>query len=294
MSHFLPAEETQKYSKTISSTRRDQVANLQQHIQQILSEDYHTFLQGSYANFTAISEINDVDIVAVRKSVFCSTHSPVVPHLTSPVEHPWDRIYDDVIQKLNNQKLYTWEIIPKEKCITVVTSSFKADIVPVVQIYQDVSLDPVAIRTQNGNQLTYPRDHKQNGILKNTLTEENYKPLVRIFKNWAKVRLPKDTVSSHQIESLIHFADTNLFSNDHLGSFILVSDFIINKLSGRDILPICIPSVCGNEDITENWDTLKRQEFVRELIRAKELAINSYNATSSTDAARNWNEIFKV
>jgi hypothetical protein len=292
MTHFLTTNETQKYSKTISSTKQTQVSNLQNHIQQILSDNYHTFLQGSYSNSTAISEINDVDIVAVRKNVYCSNHSPVIPSIINPRDFPWEEIYKDVIEKLQNQNLYNWTITIKEKCITVETTSFKADIVPVVQVHEDILQDPVSIKTSSGNQLTYPRDHKGNGILKHGATDQNYKPMIRIFKNWVKARLDKDVVSSHKIESLLHSVDTSLFSNDHLASFILISDTIIKKLQQRNSIAVIIPSVCGNEDITSNWDYNCRNTFLNELIKARDLAMQSWESSSAAEATKYWNQIF--
>lgn len=292
MVHFLNSTETQKYSRTISPTKQTQVSNLQNHIQEILSGSYHTFLQGSYANSTAISDINDVDIVAIRKNVYCSTYSPVIPTLVNPRDFPWDEIYRDIIEKLQNQNLYTWTITPKEKCITIETSSFKADIVPVVQVQEDISQDPVSIKTSSGNQLTYPRDHKNNGIIKHNNTDQNYKPMVRIFKNWVKARLNKDVISSHKIESLIHSVDVKFFSNDHLASFILIGDAIIKKLQERNLVATVIPSVCGNEDITSSWDYTSRNVFLNELIRARDLAMQSWDAQSETEASRYWNQIF--
>lgn len=292
MTHFLTKKETQKYSETISQTKQTQVSNLQKYIQELLSEDHHTFLQGSYANSTAISDINDVDIVVVRKKVYCSTYSPVIPTLTNPRVFPWEEIYENIIEKLQNQKRYNWIITRKEKCITVETSSFKADIVPVAQVHEDILQDPVSIKTSSGNQLTHPRDHKKNGILKHDSTNQNYKPMVRIFKNWVKAKLDKEIISSHKIESLIHSVDTSLFSNDHLESFIAISNSIIDKLKQRNSLPLIIPSVCGNEDITNNWDFTKRNIFLDKLINARNLAMQARGAQSESEASKYWNQIF--
>lgn len=58
-----------RYSPGPSSTKVTQVASLQQTIHDVLGdEDYDTFLQGSYRNGTALSDINEVDIIARRKA----------------------------------------------------------------------------------------------------------------------------------------------------------------------------------------------------------------------------------
>jgi hypothetical protein len=59
----------ERYSAGPSPAKTTQVANLQTTIRDVLGEaDWDTFLQGSYRNGTAIADINDVDIVARRKS----------------------------------------------------------------------------------------------------------------------------------------------------------------------------------------------------------------------------------
>jgi tRNA nucleotidyltransferase (CCA-adding enzyme) len=146
MTHLLQKTDTQKHTKTISDTKRTQVANLQNHIQEILSDNFHTFLQGSYRNETAISDINDVDIVAVRKT----TYSGIYSNIQTVDKIDWETIFTEIETKLINQNIYKWIIIKKEKCITVETSNFKADIVPAVKICQDVNQDPIAIHTNNG------------------------------------------------------------------------------------------------------------------------------------------------
>lgn len=70
MTHLVQQTDIEKHTKSISDTKKSQVSNLQKHIQEILSETHHTFLQGSYRNITAISDINDVDIVAVKINVY--------------------------------------------------------------------------------------------------------------------------------------------------------------------------------------------------------------------------------
>ncbi|MEK7522255.1 MAG: hypothetical protein AAB569_01630, partial [Patescibacteria group bacterium] len=66
MPHNVLPSDIQKHTKGISDTKTTQVSNLQNHIQEILGDTHHTFLQGSYKNDTSISNINDVDIVAIR------------------------------------------------------------------------------------------------------------------------------------------------------------------------------------------------------------------------------------
>ena len=99
MAHNIPLQHIEKHTKAISDTKRTQVANLQNHIQQILGDTHHTFLQGSYKNDTSISDIKDVDIVAVRTTTYSSVHTG----LSFPTSIPGDTIFSEIESKLRNQ-----------------------------------------------------------------------------------------------------------------------------------------------------------------------------------------------
>lgn len=293
MSHKVPAHKANRYTAGISDTKRTQVSNLQNHIQEILGDTHHTFLQGSYKNDTSISDINDVDVVAVRLSTFSSTHSSVPTSNTIM----WDSIFSEIEHKLRNQKLYTWTVERKDKCIEVKTTNFKADVVPAVQVQRDHTEDPIVIYSfkNSAEKVNFPRTHWRNGVDKHALTNSNYKPTVRMFKNWKAAHFDGlDVVSSYQVESLVYGAPDNLFHNDPVTSFILVSNHIVKALAQRDVIPVKIHSVCGSEDITANWDFGSRQLFKTTLGNAHSMALAAYNAGTIQDSERYWDLTFNI
>ena len=293
MSHKVPTHKANRYTASISDTKRTQVSNLQNHIQEILGDTHHTFLQGSYKNDTSISDINDVDVVAVRLRTFSSTHSSIPTSSTVM----WDSIFSEIENKLRNQRLYTWTVTRKDKCIEVQTTNFKADVVPAVQVQSDHTEDPVVIYSfKNGNEkINYPRTHWKNGVTKHASTNSNYKPTVRMFKNWKDAHFDGlDVVSSYQVESLVYGAPDNLFYTDPVTSFILVSDYIVKTLAQRDVIPVKIHSVCGSEDITANWDFGSRQLFKTTLGNAHSMALAAYNAGTAQDSERYWDLTFNL
>ena len=293
MSHKIPAHTANRYTISISDTKRTQVSNLQNHIQEILGDTHHTFLQGSYKNDTSISDINDVDVVAVRLTTYSGVHSQV----RFPSSISWDAIFTEIEHKLRNQRLYTWTVTRKDKCIEVRTSSFKADVVPAVQINQNHLEDPIAIYSFNNDheKINYPRTHWRNGVAKHASTNSNYKPTVRMFKNWNAAHFDGlDVVSSYHVESLVYGAPDNLFNNDPVTSFILVSNHIVKALAQRDVMPVIIHSVCGSEDITANWDFGSRQLFKTTLGNAHSTALAAYNAGTIQDSERYWDLTFNI
>ena len=105
---------------------------MQNYIQDLLGKAHHTFLQGSYRNDTAISDINDVDIVAIRLTTFSSLHSG----RRFPSVISWDAIFTEIEDKLRNQRRYNWTVTRDDKCIKV-RGAFNADVVPAVQVNDD-------------------------------------------------------------------------------------------------------------------------------------------------------------
>lgn len=291
MSHSIPIDHIQKHTKGISDVRRTQVANLQNHIQEILGDTHHTFLQGSYKNDTSTSDINDVDIVAVRLDTYSGEYSsvPVTGYVM------WNQIFSEIEAKLNNQNKYQWTVTRADKCIEVRTSSFKADVVPAVQIDRETKNDNIAIFSfKSGKEkVNYPNTHYENGVAKHNATKQNYKPLVRMFKNWiANHFADTDVVSSYHMESLVHNSPNDNFVNDHALSFLLVGNHITNLLSQRNAIPLRIMSVCGTEDITANWNIGSRELFNAQLKESLDHGLTAYKASSGSEAERNWNNAF--
>lgn len=266
---------------------------MQNHIQEILGDTHHTFLQGSYKNDTSISDINDVDIVAIRLTTYSSVYSSL--QFSNVI--PWDSIFSEIEQKLRNQRLYQWTVTRKDKCIEVVTPTFKADVVPAVQVLADHTQDPIVIYSfSNGSEkVNYPRTHYENGVKKNQETNGNYKPIIRMFKNWATNHFGDNgTVSSYHIESLVHNVPNDNFYDDHASTFLLVGSHITELLTQRDTIPIQIKSVCGSEDITQNWERSARQNFNNTLKQSLLHGFSAHKATTIQEAERHWSNAFNV
>jgi hypothetical protein len=293
MPHLIQTSDVFKHTKSISDTKKTQVSNLQNHIQEILGSTHHTFLQGSYKNTTSISDINDVDIIAVRLSTYSSVHSG--KRFSESI--PWDTIFSEIEQKLKNQKLYIWTVSRKDKCIEVRTGTFKADIVPAVQVGEDHTVDPVAIYSfKDGvEKKNSPRLHHENGVAKHDATNQNYKPIVRMFKNWVANHFGDNSpVSSYHMESLVYGSPNDIFGSDHATSFFLVTDHIDKVLKQRDSLLFPIMSVCGTEDITLNWNIIDQQRFREKLGESLVSVAQAYRATTSADAKSYWDRAFNV
>lgn len=288
MPHNIPTQLIDNKTKGISDAKRTQVADLQNYIQGLLTGHY-TFLQGSYKNDTSPSDINDVDIVAVRSETF----SGVFSGQNHPVKIDWNTIFSDVFQKLNVPNPYNWKIVKDDKCLKIITSTFKADVVPAVKISLEATDDPIAIYSFRKGQekQNWPRTHWQNGISKHQGTSQRYKPVVRMFKNWVANHFGDNApISSYQIESLVHSTPNNYFQNDHAESFINVSAHIINLLDQNTQ----VLSVCGRENIFANWQVGDRSLFRNKLYESNINARTAYSAQTVQGAQQFWNRAFNI
>ena len=266
---------------------------MQNYIQSLLGSTHHTFLQGSYKNDTATSDINDVDIVAVRLTTYSGTFSP---HRSDKMIL-WDQIFAEIEAKLRNQNRYSWTVDRGDKCINI-RGAFNADVVPAVQVDRDHTKDPIVVFSfrDDKEKNNYPRVHYENGVQKNQDTDGNYKPMVRLFKNWAQNHFGdnKAIVSSFKTEALVHNGRNTHFSDDHAESFLNLADGIVNQLNLRSLMPARILSVCGKEDISENWDLSGKTSFASQLLESLAYARAAYNATSSDVAEQNWRMAFNM
>lgn len=295
MGHLISNYLIDQLTKGPSDTKTTQVANLQNYIQGVFGSGYHTFLQGSYKNDTAILDINDVDIMVIRLKTYSSQHSP----LANP-QNPtifWEQIFKEMEDLLKTEQLYHWVITRGNKCITLSTTNFKADVVPAVQVGSDYTVDPVAIYSfRDGiEKVNYPRTHYENGVTKNRETSGNYKFMVRMFKNWSKNFFDnKDILSSYKIESLVYHIDSNKFTNDYVQSFIVIASEIYKKLKQREVLPYKMLSVCGHEDIVDNWSLSNRQLVANQLLISIDFAVKAYKETDQTTANGLFRKAFNI
>ena len=264
---------------------------MQNFIQDLLGDTHHTFLQGSYKNDTARSDINDVDIVAVRIHTYSSIHSG----RSFPTSIPWEDIFTEIEDKLRSQRRYSsWTVKRGDKCITV-RGAFNADVIPAVQVGSHLE-DPIVVYSFRNftEKLNHPRLHYENGVAKNTVTTGRYKPAVRMFKNWAYNHFgeARDIFSSFKVEALVHGMPTEHFYEDPVETFIVGAGGILKQLNPRTLSPISIMSVCGKEDITQNWDANGKSRFATQLKTSLGLALEAYKAGSIADADSKWRDTF--
>lgn len=164
--------------------------------------DYDVYLQGSYGNATNIYGNSDVDVIVELNSAYYADISRLSEAEKIYHNEQWTEskitfvgFRDEVQQALESyygKKLVT----PRNKCIAIAAASGRldADVVPCLEhrLYTAFTkakkeyVEGIKFFTRNENRevINYPKPHRENGAAKNQRVDNNYKPVIRIFKNW--------------------------------------------------------------------------------------------------------------
>jgi hypothetical protein len=267
------------YAAGPSSARTNQVKNLQENIRRALEANtFDTFLQGSYRNGTAITDINDVDIVAL--------YDP----WNSPESHiRWTWLFDHVASTLRKSNLISGTIKKGDKCVKL-EGNLKADIVPAISRTAYSTKDPIKIysRRKQKERNNFPRTHYDNGVLKQAATAGSYKATVRLFKRWSR-QYQSLEAPSYYIECAVHSVTNSRFNNYLPHSFFGVASQLLEYNENT-----IIRSVAGDKDIlvSNEWHASDFAWFQRFLSNDVQRVGEALNAKTSIDADRIWRSVF--
>ncbi len=287
LAHLVPSTAATRYTATPSPTTVAAVKQLHESVREVLGTGYDTFLQGSYRNGTAVPDINDVDIVALRRGTRSSYFTGSTP--TFPVT--WEEIFGEVQRTLESSWLYRGKTERGDKCITINTG-FHADVVPAVYIDSEAA-DPIAIYSfrDASERKNFPRDHYRNNVEKQDRTDGAYKPTVRMFKRWVRNWFSDGKVApSFYVECLLHGVPDDKFSNDPVLSFFFVGSHIVQNVSRSTI----VPSVAGDKDIltSSEWHPDRYEKFSAKLITSLLVVAKAIETSTQQSAQAYWREAF--
>lgn len=265
------------------------MSKFQESVRDALGAEYETFLQGSYKNDTSIKDINDVDIVALRKGTVSGVFS--AEHFENPVS--WGQIFKDATARLEAVEKFKGKTSIGDKCIKV-NGTWNADVVPAVRIAKYTE-DPIAIYSfgTRSEKKNYPRLHYENGVAKQKATSETYKAVVRMFKKWVTNQWPNGGVApSFYVECLIYRVPDDRFSSDLALAFFRVGYWIESNVKPT-ALPVVL-SVAGDKDILvqSEWNSSDYAQFHAKHCASTTLVARALKATTQTEATRLWRAAF--
>lgn len=268
-------------SAGVSQSTTGAISTLQTSIRGLLS-GYDTYLQGSYANDTAISDINDVDIIAVS----------TVPQFNIRAA---TNLFDDVRRKIETNMNYRGKVTVGHKCLTLFLDTKKADIVPAVKYFlsQNHNTYGEPIYIANGIQ-NYPKTHLQNGQQKNGYlrTSLKYKQVVRMMKHFVNNRDLKEIAPSFYVECLVYSYPDNWFQYDLPTILYKICTHMID----RSKFNYNFISVAGDKQIISptEWSIVLFDSYCQVITATLPLLGYALNSNNSQDANNYYRRFFNL
>lgn len=205
LSNIEPSSTTKSYISSIQTNLRNYLKNHE--VYKDIHED--TFLSGSYAKHTSIRPVTgdkkrDVDIVVVTN--YSASKSSL-----------------EVLEELKNilieKSIYETAEIQKHS-VGIEMSGLSIDVVPVIVDENDDELYYIGDRDSGEWFITDPKGHKTWSTNVNKDNNNEYKPLVKVFKWWRRHNCPEDKKYPKGItlEKIIadNLGDSSLSTEDFL------------------------------------------------------------------------------
>jgi len=213
-----------KFARGPTETTVARAKSLHENVRALLGEvDYDTLLQGSYRTGTALADMNDVDILAIKQGADLGA-------LRSGKSQAWATLFGEVEKRLDANPSYAGKWNRGDKCIRLETG-VHIDIVPAVSCGES-GTDPIAIYSLGAKKVrkNWPRGHYDNAASKNAATNGNFKPAVRLFKRWATCQFgDKKTAPSYYIQCLLYSLPDSIFTGDLAQDFVTIAKVILDR-----------------------------------------------------------------
>lgn len=197
---MITDQQLQNWAKPLSETENAKcvvtVASIRKALQDKFGSSVDIFLQGSYKNSTNVKQDSDVDIVVCYKNAFFPETSGLSPQdkalhkmYYSDSDYTFAQFKNEVEKVLIVN--YPGAVQRKNKCIQITKNSYRvdADVIPCFvhkrfSAATTVSAEGIELVSDDGSRIkSFPKQHYDNGIAKNTSTNQTYKATVRMIKN---------------------------------------------------------------------------------------------------------------
>jgi predicted nucleotidyltransferase len=254
----------------------------------IKGKEYEIFLQGSYKNDTNIRGDSDVDVVVKLTSTFSSNKDELPAEEQQlhkeayrDATYSWTDFRRDVLESL--RKYYGSLVTEGNKSIKIAArpGTLNADVVVSCQYRKyrrfrsstdNSYADGIIFWTRPDNNciISYPKPHYDNVVEKNRLTNMQFKPSVRMFKNARTHLVDKGVISdalapSYFIECMIFNVPNSKFDTSFRNTYCNVAKWL-NEVEIKELY-------CPNNEIklfgtdSRQWSVDSAKSFISHLIR---------------------------
>lgn len=214
----------QEWTKPLTETEEKRAENTISMIKSAIEsnndlklKNIEIFTQGSFANDTNVRSDSDVDVCVMLKDTFhCIYPDGKKNEDYGFVNSPFSfQNYRDLVKKSLQDKFKVESVYDGNKSIKIDENTYhvKADVVPTFQLrnydyYSSLKAEDYIEGTwfysKSGQEIkNYPKEHKENGIIKNKRTNYKYKKLVRIMKHIKNDMVEANIVDGDKITSFL-------------------------------------------------------------------------------------------
>jgi len=230
-------EQLTRWTKPLGNTEEGRLENSIRMVKEAIDEDeklgnmeIEKFLQGSYANDTNIRNDSDVDMNIMYKEGFLYDLPSGITEENFGIKksssgYGFREFKNDVENALIN-KFGRSEVKRKNKCINIKENSYKGitDVVPTFEYRRYRKDKSYVIGTaffpndSTSKVVNFPKQHIENGKVKNYSTRMLFKKLTRIHKNLHNEmirdkEITNDNIASFLLESLVFNVPNEIMNN---------------------------------------------------------------------------------
>lgn len=217
-------EQLSNWAKPLTDTEEEKCQNAIRQITQCMRDNFGNdvtiYLQGSHRNRTNVKRDSDVDIVVQHTGYYFGdtinmTDVEKQAFFEIPSSEYTFKDLKDEVEKILAVK-FGVNVERKNKCIRVNGNSSRvnADVIPCFTHKRLITVNTseaegIQFYTDDGSKvISFPNQHYENGVNKNTDTSRMYKAVVRILKNIRnnlidEGQIKEDLMSSYFLECLV-------------------------------------------------------------------------------------------
>lgn len=237
-----------------------------------------SFLSGSYARYTAIKDINDVDVIWVVDMDVSITHPDVVLAWLHGI---LSRHYK--------------ETRPQGRSVGAnAAKNVWLDIVPATPVYADDG--PLWIPDRDAKEWvqTHPKGQIAAGLEKNRTTNGYYVQVVKLMKAW-KDRLPTESSrpKSYILETLVHKAIG--IPTSHARAVVSVLEGIKNSYGiyrQVKVVPTISDPGFSTVNVAKRWSAADFEAFMAQVDTAAVTARKALDETDEATSRKLWRQLF--
>jgi hypothetical protein len=261
----------------------------------------HTRLSGSYARYTAIKEIKDVDILLFISKDHKDGEESVKKAINELINalKGFPEYLKDETGKVEADLALRRQRRSVQVHLTLAEQKFDVDVVP--SINDDGIEEPLLVPDRDLSK--WVRSHPLGyGSYLSGVNKDNFNkiiPLIKIFKHWRDIQMKRKRPKSYWLECLVcKYADAEqLDVNDSswgelfLSLLLAIYNDLCDIWKNNTGVPVIEDPMLGN-NVAKSWTRDEFEYFIRRIEESKRWAEKALNEEDEKKAIEIWQKLF--